>query len=436
MSSNTPLISGEYNINVNIQDTHIMRKSVDKYTILNLTNGNSTEPDNVPAIPMEDTSDLQKYYSVVISSETGRLLSVAPPFPQTFDTFTEKYPSFTDEMQIVSMNEGTMIQLFYNPAVNEWEIATKGNVGGNFWHYRTEYKGCVFQPQRTFRQMFYDAIANCFIVGTPMERVRIEEQQHYEAPKTEYDVPLSANPFIQQLDKEYCYTFMLKHPSNPIVHVTFLGSITLISAHKIKTGSTEHDFSVEVIPPSELGKLIPEKFNRIIQLQKIVTDITIWKSQSLRDAVHEYPFWLHEPGVMIINVRTGERTVWENVAYAYFRGLRGNHRNLQYQYFELARNGQLDTFKRYFPGFTRLFEHFQHQYMQFVYTVHANYVKHYIHREPADRKYAKLIAQIHHNVFIQSMARGERTVVTLNEVLMYYNNLAISQLVYIMNNDA
>lgn len=413
-----------------IESPHISRKTVKDYTILNLNT--KTIDENA------DCDELLPYCSVILDTATDTMLSLAPPLPLNIDKFMEKYPTFSEDIQAVPMFEGTMIQLFYNAIPNEWEIATKGNIGGNNWHYRMEYDGCSLQPQKTFRQMFYDAITNCKLVGTTDEFLYVDDgfaSICYNELPPSYDEPLSANPFIQQLDKSYCYSFILKHPSNPIVHTVFLPSITLISAYKIGEKTSSGDYSVEIVQQSLLEQFIPMKFNRIVNVQKVLdhehfNDLPISFMIGTRIQIH----MVHEPGLMFINTVTGERAIVENPNYVYRRELRGNHQNLQYQYFELIRNGKLAEFTRCFPAFIRLFQHFQVQYMDFVCLIHAKYVQHYIHHERVEPNYHKHIASIHHDIYKPSISRGERIVITLNVVLWYFDQMTPSQLLYILNN--
>ena len=87
--------------------------------------------------------------------------------------------------------DGTMINVFYNTSnLNKngksspkWEIATRSNIGAN----------CRFNlnSKKTFRDMFYDAITS-----------------------SEYN----DSDFFNSLNKKYCYSFVLQHPENRIVH--------------------------------------------------------------------------------------------------------------------------------------------------------------------------------------------------------------------------
>ena len=55
-----------------------------------------------------------------------------------------------DDYELEELVEGTMINLFWNTYLNDWELATKGSIGGRYSFYQDNKK--------TFRTMFLEAL--------------------------------------------------------------------------------------------------------------------------------------------------------------------------------------------------------------------------------------------------------------------------------------
>jgi hypothetical protein len=92
-----------------------------------------------------------------------------------------------DRLRVTEMIEGTMINLFHNGV--GWELATKKSIGCDYHYFRTSYEGLETE-QKTFRQMFYDAIGTNDLAEF-----------------------VAKYGFTQ----DHCYSFVLQHAANHIV---------------------------------------------------------------------------------------------------------------------------------------------------------------------------------------------------------------------------
>lgn len=424
--STSSILSGQYTISVNppTEIIHTNPENTD-YIILNT----SYKKDDIIT-----DEELCKYYSVIVKASTNEILSVAPQIPIPFVEFAALNPEMTDDIEVVQMSEGTMIQLFYDPSIGDWEIATRGRIGGNHWHYRTEYIGMSLCAQKTFRQMFYDAIENCALVGTPAETIdeQFKVKSYQPTMPPDYNSPLSDNPFIQQLDKQYCYYFVLKHPANPIVHFVWSPNVMLIAANKITPTDKPHEYCVHVVRPSDLPTLIPSRFKHIIHTQQSVRNQLY--GETLYDQAQSYMF-LSQPGLMFIDTKTGKRAILENPDYLRDLELRGNHSNLQYQFFELRRECRLDEFIRRFKHFAPLFQQFINVYASFTMNVYNAYYRYYILHEEVEHRYHRYAIKIHHAIYKPALSSGTRILITPEIVLKYFDAMTTSQIMYILNQD-
>ena len=121
-----------------------------------------------------------------------RVYVYSPPKSLPFSSIKENdYNNYTLEELV----EGTMINLFWNDYLDEWDIATKNSLGGKYSFYQDNKK--------TFRTMFLETMNNQQI-----------EFEHF--------------------DKKLCYSFVLQHPDNRIVIPFKTTCLVLTGLYKIE----------------------------------------------------------------------------------------------------------------------------------------------------------------------------------------------------------
>jgi len=466
-------------IDINVRDPRIMRKTImDKYVLLNYNLNNSSNvlfnspmqvvspcSGNTTFTSETHSSFLREYYnqeqtalennvcdfvenpehyfSIILDKETARPLSIAPSVPISLCKFIQKYPIGTEHIQINPMNEGTLVQTFFDTVQNDWELATKSSIGANNRHYRTEYHGYTFQEQKTFRQMFYDALTQVTVGPKIVPDSNPDGQVcdlKYNATETYYNTRLRDIPYIQTLDKSCCYSYIIAHPSNIMTNTIIIPTITLVAVCKIMPyGLPSKDnvanpgkYLALNIPQEMFVEMIPTEYRKIVRVQPFMN----WLGKSLEEETLNFMF-LNDvtPGLMFTNIRTGERAVLENLSYQYTAQLRGNHQNLQYQFFELHCANRLGEFLSRFPVFTNLFTYFFNQYYDFTFRVYSIYVEYYIHknREFVNYIYHRHAAKIHREIFLASMTNGIKTPITREIVQHYFDRMTPSQLLYIVS---
>lgn len=429
----------QYTIRSDVTDARVQRKNIaGEYFILNYKEvaieNTFDQPSVVPQLSEEFP---EKYNSVIFDAHTNKPLSIAPSSPIPLDAFTQKHPTITGEIYVSEINEGTLVQLFYNERSGIWEIATRSSVGGNNRHYRTEYSGCSLCRQKTFRQMFYDALVQVTPVAKPQypdEQYELRGTVEYHPEIEYYDAPLSEIPFVQTLPKQYCYNFILSHPSNPLLRTVFIPQAILVAVYELEL-RTADEYAVWMIPPYHAQTLIPEEYKNVVRVQEPYNG---WVTLSLREKMmnHEFYSWM-SPGLMVTNVQTGERAMLENPQYKYASELRGNHMNLQVQFFELWKSGKLSEFLAYFPIFNTLFMHFYNQYIEFTFRVYSVYVYYYIDKQRNqffEHAYHKYATKFHHDVVLRYIDEGNPGIfVTRELVQQYFDTMPTLQIVNILS---
>jgi hypothetical protein len=422
-----------------------------QYTILNYSSEKTDETNG-------------NYRSVIVDTSTNTPLSFSPVKSIPYAEFIQKYPTPTEDIQINEMVEGTMIHLFYVPEVEDWQIATKSAVGGDCWYFhetygkRSEYDVSI---PKTFREMVYDALMHIYPSFT-----------------------LSDSSFIKCLPKNYSYCFVLQHPENHLVFHVERPVIVLVSVFAFSATEQANDyaknsrreaegsrgnsgersskeFGVSFIPQCEFSKispyLIPFSYGGYSPAYEgqYHTKVNEWYAEHC-SRLNTTPFCkLHVPecmqwttfepivnfenrkGYVLTNIRTGERTKLENPEYLKLKELRGNHPNLQYQYFALVRMGKVNEFLKYFPMYSALFRKLYHQYRTFITVVHQTYVSYYIHKKTDTlfmKKYFIHAANLHHKVYIPSLSE-EKMVITHRVVREYFDQMQPRELLYFLHYD-
>jgi len=363
-------------------------------------------------IVCDNDIELGQYRSIIVNPENNQLLCFTPPKSLTTDYFKTIYPNvYADAKEspifVNEIIEGTMITLFYDPRIESWEIASKSAIGGNYWFYRTQYNVHVEDKevaQPTFRKMFLDALRAC-----DMQDINDLVQ-------------------LQDFSKEYCYNFILQHPSNHIVLHVIAPVLYLVSVFHLKG-------SVATSIPAP----IYEEWNCFMGLNGLIAFPRRFEDMSYDELETTYCS-ANSPhnmvGLMITNLKTCMRTCIENKTYNEVRELRGNNPNLQYQYLCLLKIGKVMDFLRYFPQYKQLFYRFYKQVQEFVTNVHQSYMSYYIQKTGAmiSKKYFPIIYKLHHNIYLTSLGEGkEKIIMRRSEIGKHVIAMAPSELIYYLN---
>jgi hypothetical protein len=361
--------------------------SLNTYTILNMDN-NYLEPEDI---------DVLQYHSVILDNNSRNILSIAPPKAIELNNETQinTFPLFASEYI-----EGTFIHLFYDVNIQIWEIATKRGVGCNYSFYFSPDK-----PKLTYREMFLEACG------------------------LSIDASIAEIPFLNELDKNHCYGFVLQHPLNHIVLNNILPKLYLVSVYEIK------EKEVTFISPIT----IRQNVNLLYYNIHFPTEIDLNK-QPIQECIQKYSS-LHIPsfqiGIMFTNITNGQPYVLINHNYLNLAEIRGNHPNIQYQYLCLRRIGKVMAFLKYFPQYKDEFLKYREQCETFITNVHQSYISYYVKKEGIiiSPKYFHTIYEIHHSVFIPSIANKEKMIIRRKIVKDFIEQLDPAKILYLLNYD-
>jgi hypothetical protein len=347
-------------------------------------------------------SDLHNSYGLirsVILNKDNQVVSFSPPKSICPDKFIKLY---TDNSTISNLNdviaeefvEGTMINVFWDKNIGlsgGWEISTRNTVGATSKFYKS-------LNSKTFREMFLEsAKAN--------------------------------NLILDNLNHNYCYSFVMQHPENRIVVPFKESKLFLIAIYYIDN----RDISNICVYSMDIEKIKETNwYDAAIYFPK---KYSFTKYADLIDKYASMNTSYDILGVVIHNTKTGERTKIRNPVYEQVRSLRGNQPKLQYQYLCLRKEGKVREFLNFYPEFKKEFSSFRDQVHLFTETLYGNYASCYIKKQKPLIQFTDQFRTHMYNIhqIFMTELRENKKFVTNTLVIKYVNELHPSLLMYCLN---
>jgi len=332
-------------------------------------------------------TSLGQFRSVI--TDGTKIISFAPPKSVELDTLTRQCNT-QENTNITEFCEGTMINLFYNTDRDDWEIATRGNIGARCKFYQ-------YTP-KTFRTMFLEA----------MNELNIE---------------------FTAFDKTKSYSFVLQHPDNRIVVPFKEKQLILTNIYAFDKFTVYQMNDTFVQQESERLKCgYPRCINEVIDGVLVSFDsiINIFSSMS-----QDYRI----VGAMLVDTITGFRAKIRNPTYEYVRQLKGNSPKIQFQYYNLRKLGKVREFLHYYPEMRVKFSEMREELHKWTNALFRNYTLCYIKKAAPLKDYPfpfrPHMYQLH-QIYLNEL-RAERAYVSRNVVIDYVNNLESPRLMFAIN---
>ena len=331
-------------------------------------------------ITLENQHTLGLFRSIICDA-SGKILCFAPPKSIDFDCFSQT-TQYSD-CYFQEFAEGTMINMFWDPTENDWNIATRSNIGGR----------CKFDmdKQETFRYMFLDA---CNHVGF------------------EFD----------NLEKQYCYSLVLQHPKNRIVVPIVNPDIFMVKKYLCHDDNT-----VEEISFSDKDR---DNFNIIRNIKPIGEkwqDMLEYLSSDNIDYIIQ--------GIVMVDKNTGTRSKFRSKNYEKVKHLKGNSPKMQHHYYHLRQKRLVNDFLHYYPEYRQLFRDMRSNLHDYTNQLYKNYVDCFIKKTKPLREYPHNFKNhmYHlHEKYIDDLKPNNKYV-TKYVVMTYVNNLPPPRLMYSVN---
>lgn len=285
------------------------------------------------------------------------------------------------------MVDGTMVNVFWNENTNDWELATKSNIGAN----------CKFNTDKTFRYMFLDC----------MNEIGLE---------------------FEQLDKNCSYSFVFQHPENRIVQNIQEKKIYFVARFRF-------DQQNRVFPEYNYREQYQiHKTNHLDFIQISSFTVQIVDTIQTLKLVEGYDSE-GIPGIMIYDTLTGHRIKFRNKRYEFIRRLKKNTNKEQFLYYSLRHEKQVKQFLNHFPEKAEVFKAMNKIVCDWTNQLYSKYINCFIKKEKHVKQYpyqfvphmCKL-----HDIYLKEL-RPRNHKMHKQRVISYVNNLRPEQLMFVIN---
>ena len=318
--------------------------------------------------------DLIRYCrGLIFDRATRRIVCIPPEKSLHIVPFSQNIT--LDQWLNVSLEEfvdGTMINCFNHN--DSWHISTRSFIGAN----------CKWYSQKRFNELFDEAKGN-------ME--------------------------FEKLNPAYCYTFVLRHPENRIVTQYSNADICMVQVREIgENGFIEHSLEEVQKKLSEVGVevMIPKKF----KISKADEINEIMKSMDYQQQGLIFKF-------------KGMRSKVRNTEYDKVKHLRGNNKNIFFNYIELRQNAMVKEYLEYFPEYKQEFNEYRKSIETTTMKLHQFYKDCYIYKTKDKNTIPfelRPLCYEMHGKYLDTKVKWNR-----NTVINYFNMIPPARMIFIIN---
>jgi hypothetical protein len=296
-----------------------------------------------------------------------------------------------------------LISLFYDNNAKQWLISTKSSIGGKYWFY-----GKISSDKVTFYQMFMESLK--------------------ASPNDSLNDSLNDLEIIKLLPKNYCYNFIMQHPSNIITIPIERPKLYLISIYELNKNI------VEYIPAP-----IYQSWNIFRNIEGIIDFPRQYHFNDYSEISNSYNNSILPIGFIITNINTGEKTKFMNERFDRIKRILYIKPTIQYQFLCLYRIGRdkIDEYLSYFPAMKKDFYLLRSEYEEFIKEIYKIYLDVYVRKYDIiiDEKYSSHIYKIHHEIYLASLNTKNHIIIKYGTVLEYFSKMEPRELLYLLNWD-
>lgn len=335
----------------------------------------------------DNMETLGLFRSVIV--DDNQVLSYSPPKSITEDYFKDWMTQEKDKYIAQPYIEGTMVNLFWSPQIDDWEITTRSNIGANC-HYNMD-------NNITFRTMFLEAM-------------------------------IYSNVEFDSFNKNFIYSFVLQHPKNKRVVPVNRPYLYLVNIYHLVENYC-------VVPITTDGAEDGDWYNfRNIQIPSYSPDMSSYKGfmKYMNDLIDNEYSYIY-PGYVIKTVDSVRRLKVVNPSYEYVKNIKGNTTKIQYRYYVLRQENKVKEYLNYFPEFNHKFRKLRNDLHNYTSQLYAMYVSCYILKEKELKYFPKRFRTNMYQLHAQYLEKNEKT--TFKSVVEYVNTMDPALLMYCMNMD-
>ena len=332
---------------------------------------------------MQD-EDVQKCRGIILSKKDNSIICSVPPKSRSNLDFIKNFTSNPSQYSVMDFPDGTMINVFTYEGITY--ITTRSCLGAM----------CRWMSSSTFSEMFSQCLDH-------------------------------TNTTLDSLDKNFCYSFIIQHPSNTIVKKYLQPSLILTHVSRVENGKVTFYDVRKFVTEKEYQLRTPTSYANFTHIEEIYQYVSSMESC--------------EQGIVILNTNiedTYSRCKIRNIKYNMIRNLRGDTNNKQYLFFSLrkAANGSYQNYVNFFEEDKELFEYYRKELYGFTNYLFKLYLDCFVNKidgksvkmhKHIDYEFKPLVAELH----AQYMKTRNKT--TKNTVIQYLHNLPIPRLLYTIN---
>jgi len=332
----------------------------------------------------DNVHDLGLYRSVIFNNQF-EVLSFSPP--KSVILTNDILNNNNNNISVEEFMEGTMINMFYDKRINDWEIATRSTIGGNVKFYQ--------HSPDTFNTMFHNTFTEMGI------------NKH-------------------DLKKDHSYSFILQHKGNRIVVPIETNRLLLAECYKIDgTMNIISNYDNELVEKYPLLNINAIAYNNFDEI----------RDQYAKSGFTEYSIM----GVVFKDNSTGQRMKLRNPDYEAVRKLRGNQCKDQYNYLALRRDGNVATYLKHYPEDKKRFSTYRELVHKATSDLYTMYQECYIFKKAELKtfpsEFKTHMYKLHHEMYLMELKPDKKTM-RLMSVKEYVNSMHPSLLMHMINRNA
>lgn len=303
-------------------------------------------------------------------------------------TTTEDTSTLTDrKCTFHEYIDGTMVNVYYTGTT--WELATRSLIGGKGRFYK--------ESSDTFRTMFLDCMNNTTL---------------------DFD----------DLNINYCYSFVIQHPKNRIVKKVDSPQLYLCAVYKLEgTIISVIDYKAD---QHLFGKVrYPQEYPEAVDMSNQEDMFHIVRTT--------YAGYYTNYDIQGVIIECGQyRSKIRNPNYEYVRHLRGNQPKPQYHYLTLRKSGKVKEFLTYYPEYKEAFTQYRNEVHAFTNTLYTAYVQCFIQKlyplQDFNYEYRPHMVALH-NLYQGFVETGSGNYINKEVVIQYVNEMPSPRLMFALN---
>ena len=337
-------------------------------------------------LPMIGTAGVLK--SVLFTNE-NKMISFSPPKSQPYEVFTDMFTEI-QKLQVEEFVDGTMVSLFWDDNINNWDIMTRRKIGANNFYYTYTMN----DKQPTFRSMFYETANAC-------------------------------NLNIQNLDKLYVYSFVMCHPSNRIITKVSTPQLYLIEVYSIENHNDQDELSYSITVINRENVIDADTFkNSTVMTPRqfsFETYSNMMKSLDTIDKDHSIP-----KGYVIRDTETGTRTRVICKTYTQIMThMKCNFSDMRYMYLNLRSAKLTSQYLEYFPEHKDLFNYYHNWLCDYTHFLFAMYIECYMQKTKPLNTYPDNVRTHMFSIHKIYNERNKSRSIDIKDVMTYVNNMDV-----------